>query len=52
MSSTMGARESRSSAIAATSCARSRATFKVGSSTLIRWLSSALEGELQPLENG
>ena len=48
----MGARESRSSATAATSRSRSRAPFKVGSSTLSTLAEyHALEGELQPLEN-
>ena len=49
----MGARESRSSATAATSRSRSRAPFKVGSSTLSTLAEHrALEGELQALENG
>ena len=52
-SNTMGARESRSSATAATSRSRSRAPFKVGSSTLSTLAEHrALEGELQALENG
>ena len=49
----MGARESRSSATAATSRSRSRVPFKVGSSTLSTLaVHRALEGELQALENG
>ena len=49
----MGARESRTSATAATSRSRSRAPFKVGSSTLSTLAEHrALEGELQALENG
>ncbi len=48
-----GARESRSSATVATSRSRSRAPFKVGSSTLSTLAEHrALEGELQALENG
>jgi hypothetical protein len=49
----MGARESRSSATAATSRSRLRAPFKVGSSTLSSLAEHrALEGKLQALENG
>jgi len=53
MSSTMGPRESRPSATAATPPSRSRVPFKVGSSTPNPLVEHrALEGELQALEVG